>query len=75
MEIETLMEVKCKCNSNFELMKEKRSHRKFVGEILTWTMKTHCLTQKCSKLNQFASSWTPASETAHDDNHQEQIIA
>jgi hypothetical protein len=39
------------------------SHRKFTKEIITWTLKPpHCLTQKCQKLNQLLSSWTPASK-------------
>jgi len=39
MEMEAQMEVECKWNFNFELIDERRNHRRFVGEILTWTMK------------------------------------
>jgi hypothetical protein len=68
--MEAQMKIECKWNSNFELTKEKRSHRNFVGEILTWTMKPHhCLTQKCQKLSQFVSSWTSTSKLAFDENH------
>ncbi len=66
------MEIKCKCISNFELIEERGSHRKFVGELFTWTMKPpHCLTQKCQKFSQFASSWTLASKTTLNDSHQQ----
>ncbi len=62
--MEAQMKVECKCNSNFELTKEKGSHRKFLGEILIWTMKPpHCLTQKCQN----------ASEITFIESHQQQI--
>jgi hypothetical protein len=68
------MKVECKCNSNFELTKEKGSHRKFLGEILIWTMKPpHCLTQKCQKLSQFVNLCTHASEITFIESHQQQI--
>jgi hypothetical protein len=35
---EAQMKVECRWNSNFELLEEKGSHRKFVGEILAWIM-------------------------------------
>ncbi len=66
------MEVECKWNSNFELTEEKRNHRNFVGEIFTRTMKPpYCLTQKCKKLSQFVSSWTPTLEVTLDESHQQ----
>jgi hypothetical protein len=73
--MEAHMEIKCKWNSNFELTKE-RSHRKFIREILAWTMKPpHGLTRKCQKLSQFTSSWTHVSKAAPDESHQQQITA
>jgi hypothetical protein len=43
------MQVKCKWNSNFECKKSTSSHRKFVKEIFTWTMKPpHCTIKKPS---------------------------
>ncbi len=39
------MEIKCKWNSSFECIEERGSHRKFIEEILTLTMKPpHYLT-------------------------------
>jgi hypothetical protein len=35
----------------------------------------HCLTQKCQKLNQLPSSWTPTSKATLDKSHQQQIRA
>jgi hypothetical protein len=35
----------------------------------------HCLTQKCQKLSQLLSLWTPPLEVALDENHQQQIRA
>jgi hemerythrin len=72
--MEAQMEIKSKGNSNFELKKEKRSHRNFVGEIFAWTMKPHnCSTQKCQKLNQFVSSWTLTSKVAPNESHQQEL--
>jgi hypothetical protein len=66
------MKFECKWNSNFELIEEKGIHRKFIGEMFTWTMKPpRFLTQKCQKLSQFPSSWTLASKVAFDDSHQQ----
>jgi hypothetical protein len=56
---------------SFQCTKKKGRHRKFIEEVLTWTMKPpHCLTRKCQKLNQLLSTWTLASEPAPDDSHQ-----
>jgi hypothetical protein len=64
-------EVEYKWNSNFESIKKKGNHRKFVEEIFTWTVKPpHCLTQKCQKLSQLPSSWTLASKITLDESHQ-----
>jgi hypothetical protein len=65
------MELKSKWNSCVKCKQERKSHKKLRDEIFTWTMNpTHFLTQKCQKLSQLPSSWTHASKTAPEKNHQ-----
>ncbi len=70
------MELESKWNYFIKCKQKKRIIKKLRDEIFTWTMNLpHCLTQKCQKLSQLQSSWTPTLEATVEKNHQQQIRA
>jgi hypothetical protein len=57
------MELQSKWNFCVKCKQEQKSRKKVRNKILTWTMNLpHCLPQKCQKLSQLPSSWTPTLE-------------